>query len=65
MISQIEDAKFVLFSPHSAKYVYDDYGRETQRVFFDVNGATVRTRVGIWDVEPGRTASGLGCKLGI
>ena len=47
-----------------SRYVYDDYGRETQRVFLDLNGAPVHTRVTIQDVEPDRNSQRLGFRVG-
>ena len=47
-----------------SRYIYDDYGRETQRVFLDLNGAPVHTRVAIQDVEPDRNSQRFGLQVG-
>jgi hypothetical protein len=47
-----------------SRYVYDDYGRELQRVFLDLNGAPVHTRVAIRDIEPDRNSQQFGLQVG-
>jgi len=47
-----------------SRYVYDDYGREIQRVFLDLNGSPVHTRVAIQDMEPDRNSQRFGLQVG-
>ena len=47
-----------------SRYTYDDFGRETQRVFLDVNGFPVHTRVAIRDVEADTNSQRFGLQSG-
>jgi hypothetical protein len=46
------------------RYVHDNLGRETMRVFLDVNGAPVSTRVAIREFEPISNGQRLGLQVG-
>jgi YD repeat-containing protein len=47
-----------------SRYIYDDFGRETQRVFLDLNEAPVHTRVATQDVESDTNSQRLGLQVG-
>ena len=47
-----------------SRYMYDDFGLETQRAFLDLNGAPVHTRVAVQDVEPDRNSQRFGLQVG-
>ena len=46
------------------RYTYDDLGRETTPMFFDVHGDPVHTRVVLEKVEPDRTGAQRGLHVG-
>ncbi len=54
----------IVYGYATQHYTYDNLGRETTPLFFDVHGAPVHTRVAVKEVEPDTAGERYGLQVG-